>query len=117
MELAPEEADDGADTLLSTLTQQLSDAGAKPSERTSKLATALGDSWPASKRTDREEPAATVQPSFQCSSTWTSKWPICSFRTPMSALRVTIQCTKCGHRYAESVLSCMVTGISLNRTR
>ncbi|WP_091470240.1 CYTH and CHAD domain-containing protein [Paenarthrobacter nitroguajacolicus] len=57
VELAPEEANDGADTLLSTLTQQLSDAGAKPSERTSKLATALGDSWPASKRTDREEPS------------------------------------------------------------
>ncbi|MBP2269018.1 CHAD domain-containing protein [Pseudarthrobacter sp. PvP004] len=57
VELAPDETDDGDDTLLSTLTQQLSDAGAKPSERTSKLATALGDSWPASKRTDREEPS------------------------------------------------------------
>ncbi|YCK82692.1 CYTH and CHAD domain-containing protein [Arthrobacter sp. D3-18] len=55
VELAPDEADD--DTLLSTLTQQLSDAGAKSSERTSKLATALGDSWPPSKRTGREEPS------------------------------------------------------------
>ncbi|MET3367478.1 UNVERIFIED_CONTAM: CHAD domain-containing protein [Jeotgalibacillus campisalis] len=55
VELAPDEADD--DTLLGTLTQQLTDAGAKPSERTSKLATALGDSWPASKRTEHEEPS------------------------------------------------------------
>lgn len=55
VELAPDEADD--DTLLKTLTLQLSEAGAKPSERTSKLATALGDSWPAAKRTDREEPS------------------------------------------------------------
>lgn len=53
VELAPDEADD--DALLNTLTQQLSDAGAKPSERTSKLATALGDLWPASQRADREE--------------------------------------------------------------
>ncbi|MBT2586645.1 CYTH and CHAD domain-containing protein [Arthrobacter sp. ISL-95] len=54
---APDEADDADDAMLSSLTKQLSDAGAKPSERTSKLATALGDAWPASKRTEREEPS------------------------------------------------------------
>jgi len=57
VELAPSEAPDDMDsTLLATLTQQLADAGAKPSQRTSKLATALSQAWPAPKRTEREEP-------------------------------------------------------------
>ncbi|MFJ6537913.1 CHAD domain-containing protein [Paenarthrobacter sp. NPDC091711] len=54
VELASDVADHA---LLSTLTKQLADAGAKPSKRTSKLATALGDSWPASRRTERDEPS------------------------------------------------------------
>ena len=57
VELAPDGTDDGDDTLLGTLTQQLSQAGAKPSERTSKLATALGDAWPTSEQTEREAPS------------------------------------------------------------
>ncbi|MGR0160200.1 CYTH and CHAD domain-containing protein [Paenarthrobacter nitroguajacolicus] len=55
LELSPNEVDD--QTLLKTLTRQLSDAGARPSERTSKLATALGDSWPASAQKAREVPS------------------------------------------------------------
>lgn len=45
-------AQDGADdSMLDNLTGQLAEAGAKPSERTSKLATALGGSWPDAKGT------------------------------------------------------------------
>ncbi len=55
VELPP--SDDAVDTILRTLTKQLSDAGAKPSKRTSKLATALGDSWPTPQQTEREEPS------------------------------------------------------------
>ncbi|MDR6989568.1 CHAD domain-containing protein [Paenarthrobacter nitroguajacolicus] len=48
-------AHDGTDdALLDSLTAQLTDAGATPSERTSKLATALGESWPALKGTGGE---------------------------------------------------------------
>lgn len=45
--------DEADDALLDSLTEQLSDAGAKPSQRTSKLATALGESWPAPRAADR----------------------------------------------------------------
>ncbi|WP_159705909.1 CYTH and CHAD domain-containing protein [Arthrobacter sp. 18067] len=44
------------DAVLETLAGKLSDAGAKPSERTSKLATALGESWPAANASGREMP-------------------------------------------------------------
>ena len=49
------EQDGADDALLDSLTGQLSEAGAKPSERTSKLATALGDSWPDTKGTARQD--------------------------------------------------------------
>ena len=55
LELAASVDADDAESLLSTLTQQLADAGAKPSKRTSKLATALGEAWPATNRMEREE--------------------------------------------------------------
>lgn len=49
-------AQDGADdALLESLVGQLSDAGAKPSNRTSKLATAVGDSWPDLKGNGRNQ--------------------------------------------------------------
>lgn len=51
---APDEADDTDDALLDSLTGQLANAGAKPSHRTSKLATALGESWPAARAVRQE---------------------------------------------------------------
>ncbi|UKA49217.1 CYTH and CHAD domain-containing protein [Arthrobacter sp. FW305-123] len=52
-----DDADEAENALLGSITRQLSEAGAKPSERTSKLATALGEAWPSPKRTVREEPS------------------------------------------------------------
>jgi CHAD domain-containing protein len=51
-------ADDIDDHLLDIVTGQLSDAGAKPSERTSKLATALGELWPAANGAGQETPGS-----------------------------------------------------------
>ncbi|BCW07981.1 CYTH and CHAD domain-containing protein [Arthrobacter sp. NtRootA1] len=48
---------DDAEHILDAAEARLTDAGASPSERTSKLATALGDSWPRAKGTGREIPS------------------------------------------------------------
>ncbi|XAS71580.1 CYTH and CHAD domain-containing protein [Micrococcaceae bacterium Sec5.1] len=45
------------DDILDAVAAQLIEVGASPSERTSKLATALGDSWPRAKGTGREVPS------------------------------------------------------------
>ena len=63
VELAAQDGTD--DALLESLAGQLSGAGAKPSGRTSKLATAFGDSWPDRKgntRTDSFDKGAAVAP-------------------------------------------------------
>lgn len=48
---------DDADDILDAVAARLTEAGASLSERTSKLATALGDSWPRAKGTGREVPS------------------------------------------------------------
>ncbi|MEV7606794.1 CYTH and CHAD domain-containing protein [Paenarthrobacter sp. NPDC089322] len=48
--------DGSEDTFLAAAAARLASAGANPSERTSKLATALGDSWPRAKGSGREVP-------------------------------------------------------------
>jgi CHAD domain-containing protein len=48
---------DNGENILDSVAGQLTEAGASPSERTSKLATALGDSWPRAQGTGREVPS------------------------------------------------------------
>ena len=48
---------DNGDDILEAVAAQLIEVGASPSERTSKLATALGDSWPRGKGIGREVPS------------------------------------------------------------
>lgn len=56
VELSAPDGGNDADAVLDALAAQLTRAGANPSERTSKLATALGESWPRAKGTGREVP-------------------------------------------------------------
>ncbi|MFJ4171450.1 CHAD domain-containing protein [Paenarthrobacter sp. NPDC089714] len=56
VELAPGHDDAAGDKFLDAAAALLAKTGANPSERTSKLATAFGDLWPAAKGTGREMP-------------------------------------------------------------
>ncbi|WP_259362695.1 CYTH domain-containing protein [Paenarthrobacter ureafaciens] len=84
LELNHNPGDDAAAALFEAAAGILTNTGARPSQRTSKLATALAGYLPRTKGSGREVPSVRDRPLCPSSTTLTSKWPGCSGGMPRS---------------------------------